>query len=218
MKTGRIDPLKVFFTPCLTDPYSIVLQKGIMRKIIVTEFITLDGVVEAPGGDETPHPHGGWQFGYQASETGQYKVDELAAVDALLLGKNTYEQFARYWPAQTGGGFADRINLLPKYVISQSLQKVEWNNSHILRNVAKDVAALKHTDGGDILVYGSATLVKALLHHNLIDELRLMLYPVSIGGGIRLFDDNLELKKFVLKHARTIDNGVLILEYLPIVT
>lgn len=187
-----------------------------MRKIIVTEFITLDGVVEAPGGNETPHCHGGWQTAYQAPETGQYKVDELAAVDTLLLGKNTYEQFAGYWPGQTGGGFADRINQLPKYVVSQSLQKVEWNNSHILRNVAKDVAALKNSDGGDILVYGSATLVKALLHHDLIDELRLMVYPVSIGGGLRLFDDNRELKKFTLKHAHAIDNGVLILEYQPI--
>lgn len=186
-----------------------------MRKIIVTEFITLDGVVEAPGGNETPHPHGGWQFKYRHPETGQYKVDELARVDALLLGKKTYEQFAAYWPSQTGE-FADPINRLPKYVVSRSLQKAEWNNSHILRDVAKDVAALKKTDGGDILVYGSATLVKSLLHHNLIDELRLMVFPISIGGGLRIFDDNLELKKFELKHSRALDNGVLILEYRPV--
>lgn len=187
-----------------------------MRKIIVTEFITLDGVVEAPGGNETPHPHGGWQSKYGHPEAGKYKMDELAAVDALLLGKNTYELFAGYWPKQSGDGFADPINRLPKYVVSRSLQQTEWNNSHILRDVAKDVAALKKTDGGDILVYGSATLVKALLHHDLIDELRLMLYPVSIGGGLRLFDDNQELKKFRLKHSHTFDNGVLILEYQPV--
>jgi len=188
-----------------------------MRKIIVTEFITLDGVVEAPGGNETDHPHAGWQFNYRgAPEAGQYKVDELESVDTLLLGKTTYEAFARYWPTQTGGGFADRINQYPKYVVSRSLQKAEWNNSHILRDVAKDVAALKKTDGGDILVYGSATLVKALLHHDLIDELRLMVYPLSIGGGLRLFDDNRELKKFKLKHSRALDNGVLILEYQPV--
>lgn len=187
-----------------------------MRKIIVTEFITLDGVVEAPGGNETPHPHGGWQFKYNAPETGKYKVDELASVDALLLGRTTYELFAAYWPGQTGGGFADRINRLPKYVVSRSLQKVEWNNSHILRDVAKDVAALKKTDGGDILVYGSATLAKSLLHHDLIDELRLMVFPLSIGGGLRLFEDNRESKKFELKHSRAIDNGVLILEYQPV--
>jgi dihydrofolate reductase len=186
-----------------------------MRKIIVTEFITLDGVVEAPGGNETPHPHGGWQFKYSDPETGKYKVDELASVDGLMLGRNTYELFAGYWPNQTGGGFADRINQLPKYVLTRSLQKVDWNNSHILRDVAKDVAALKKTDGGNILVYGSATLVKALLHHDLVDELRLMVFPLAIGGGLRLFDDSRELKKFALKHSRVADNGVLILEYEP---
>ncbi len=187
-----------------------------MRKIIVTEFITLDGVIEAPGGNETPHPHGGWQFKYSSPETGKYKMDELASVDALLLGRNTYEVFAGFWPTQTGGGFADPINRLPKYVVSKSLQKVDWNNSHILRDVAEDVAALKKSDGGDILVYGSATLVKALLHHDLIDELRLILYPVTIGGGLRIFDDNRELKKFELKYSRAVDNGALILEYQPI--
>jgi dihydrofolate reductase len=186
-----------------------------MRKIIVTEFMTLDGVVESPGGNETPHPHGGWQFKYNHPATGRYKVDELASVDALLLGKNTYDLFAAYWPTQTGP-FADPINRYPKYVVSRSLQKATWNNSHILRDAAGDVASLKNTGGGDILVYGSATLAKALLHHDLIDELRLMVFPVSIGGGLRLFDENLELKKFALKHSQIIDNGVLILEYQPL--
>jgi dihydrofolate reductase len=187
-----------------------------MRKIIVTEFITLDGVIEAPGGNETPHPHGGWQVENQSPEAGKYKMDELASVDGLLLGRNTFDTFAAYWPGQTGAVFADPINQMPKYVVSRSLQKAEWNNSHILRDVAKDVAALKNSDGGDILVYGSATLVKALLHHDLIDELRLMVFPLSIGGGLKLFDDNRELKKFGLKHSRAIDDGILILEYLPI--
>jgi dihydrofolate reductase len=187
-----------------------------MRKIIVTQFITLDGVVEAPGANETPHPHGGWQSNFRHPEGGKYKVDELAGVDALLLGKTTYENFAAYWPGQTGAGFADPINRLPKYVVSRSLQKVEWKNSHILRDLANDVVALKNSDGGDILVYGSATLAKALMHHDLVDELRLLLCPVSIGGGLRLFDDNRELKKFGLKYSRALDNGVLILEYQPI--
>jgi dihydrofolate reductase len=187
-----------------------------MRKIIVTEFITLDGVIEAPGGDETPHPHGGWQFKYDSPEAGKYKVDELASVDALLLGKNTYDTFAAFWPSQTDDAFGKPINRLPKYVVTRSLQKVDWNNSHILRDVAKDVSALKNTNGGNILVYGSATLVKALIHHDLIDELRLMVYPLSIGGGLRIFDDNRELKKFGLKHSRVTDNGILILEYQPV--
>lgn len=187
-----------------------------MRKLIVTEFITLDGVIEAPGGNETDHPHGGWQTKYGDREVGKYKMDELAASDTLLLGKNTYNTFAAYWPTQTGEGFADPINGMPKYVLSRSLQRAEWHNTHILRDVAKDVAALKQTDGSDILVYGSATLVKALLHHKLIDELHLQMYPVSIGGGLRLFDDSRELNKFRLKHSRVFDNGVLILEYQPI--
>jgi dihydrofolate reductase len=187
-----------------------------MRRIIVSEFITLDGVIEAPGGKETGHPHEGWQTGYRSPEAGKYKMDELASVDSLLLGKTTFEAFAAYWPGETGAGFADPINKMPKYVVSRSLQKVEWNNSHILRDVAKDVAELKKSDGGNILVYGSATLVRALLHHNLIDELRLMVYPLSIGGGLRLFDDSRELKKFGLKHSRVAD-GVLLLEYQPIV-
>ena len=186
-----------------------------MRKIIVTEFITLDGVIEAPGGNETAHPHGGWQVNYGSPEAGKYKIDELASVDSLLLGKTTFEVFAAYWPGQTGA-FADPINRMPKYVVSRSLQKMDWNNSHILRDVAKDVAALKNSDGGDILVYGSATLVKALLQHDLIDELRLMVHPLSVGGGLRLFDDNRELKKFRLKHSLAFDNGVLMLEYQPV--
>ena len=186
-----------------------------MRKIIVTEFITLDGVIEAPGGNETPHPHGGWQTGFASAETGAYKMAELAGVSSLLLGRNTYETFAAYWPGQTGEDFAEPINHMPKYVVSRNLQKVEWNNSHILRNVVTDVAALRNSDGGDILVYGSGTLVKALLYHNLVDELRLMVYPVLIGGGIRPFDNNLQFKKFTLKSSQTISNGVLILAYEP---
>ena len=187
-----------------------------MRKIIVTEFMTLDGVVESPGGNETDHPHGGWQFKYNHPEAGKYKVEELAGVGALLLGKNTYDLFAGFWPAQTDSEFAGPINRLPKYVVSRSLQKAEWKNTQILRDVTKDVAALKKSDGGDILVYGSATLAKALLHDNLVDELRLMVYPIVIGGGLRLFDDDRQLVQFHLRHSRVLDNGVLILEYQPI--
>lgn len=208
-------PLDCRFHPLSNKTMFVSFTKKVVRKIIVTEFITLDGVVEAPGGNETPHPHGGWQSQYRSPEAGKYKVDELASVDALLLGKNTYEQFARHWPTQSGPGFPDPINQMPKYVVSTSLQRVDWNNSHILRDVARDVTALKQTNGGDILVYGSATLVKALLNHDLIDELRLLMFPLSIGGGQRLFDGNRALKKFRLKHSRAFDNGVLILEYEP---
>jgi len=185
-----------------------------MRKIIVTEFITLDGVIEAPGGDETKHPHGGWQRGYHNPETGKYKVEELASVEALLLGRNTYDVFAGYWPNQNDDSFGKPINRMPKYIVSTTLQKTEWNNCHILRDVAADVAALKKTEGGDILVYGSAAVAKALLHHDLVDEVRLLLYPVTVGGGVRLFDDGREMKKFELKQSRVFENGVVLLEYL----
>jgi dihydrofolate reductase len=183
-----------------------------MRKLIVTEFITLDGVIEAPGGDETPHPHGGWQSKYSSPEVGKYKIDELAGVDTLLLGKTTYIAFAAYWPTQKGV-FADPINRMPKYVVSRSLEKAGWNNSHILRDVETHVAALKKSDGGDILVYGSGTLAKSLLHHDLIDELRLLVYPVTVGGGLRLFDDKRELKNLKLRQSRATDEGILVLEY-----
>jgi dihydrofolate reductase len=189
-----------------------------MRKLIVTEFITLDGVVEAPGGNETDHPHGGWQVAHSSPDVGKYKVDELASVEALMLGRKTYDQFAGYWPGQAGNWFGDRMNQLPKYVISASLQQADWNNSLILHDVAKDVAALKQTDGGDILVYGSATLVKSLLHHDLVDELRLILYPVSIGGGLRVFDEGREMKRFSLKSSRALEGGMVILEYLPVLS
>lgn len=187
-----------------------------MRKIIVTEFITLDGVVEAPGGNETPHPHGGWQAQYSSPEGGKYKMDELLSVDSLLLGRKTYDQFANYWPTQTGHIFGDNMNQYPKYVVSTSLQNADWNNSHILRDVVKEVAELKNTDGGNILVYGSATLVKSLLHHDLVDELRLMVIPVIVGGGLKIFDDKLELKKFGLISTQVFQNGVIILHYEPI--
>jgi dihydrofolate reductase len=206
----------VVFAPFINNGGLLALQKRAMRKIIVTEFITLDGVVESPGGNETPHPHGGWQFNYNHPEAEKYKLDELASVGGLLLGRITYDVFASYWPHQSGSGFADPINKLPKYVASRTLQKADWNNSHIVRDVAKEVAGLRNADGGDILVYGSATLAKTLLHHDLIDELHLMLYPVSIGGGMRLFDEARELKKFNLTQSRILDNGVLILEYQPV--
>jgi len=184
-----------------------------MRKIMVTEFITLDGVVEAPGGNETDHPHGGWQTQFRGAESGQYKLDELASVDTLLLGKNTFDSFSAYWPTQAGTPFGDRINQYNKYVVSTTLPSTNWQNSHILRDVANEVAALKNTAGGNILVYGSATLVKSLLHHNLVDELRLLLYPVAIGGGLRIFGEDRELRSFQLKRAHPFQNGVVLLEY-----
>ncbi|MET0244858.1 MAG: dihydrofolate reductase family protein [Flavitalea sp.] len=184
-----------------------------MGKIIVTQFITLDGVTEAPGGDETNHPHGGWQNGFRSPEGGKYKVDELAATNALLMGRKTYDQFAKYWPAQSGQSFGDRMNSLPKFVVSTTLPKADWNNTKILKDVVKDVAELRRNTDGNILIYGSATLSKSLIHHELVDELHLLLYPVIVGGGLKLFDDNFEMKKFNLTNSQTFTGGVILLEY-----
>lgn len=187
-----------------------------MRKIIVTEFVTLDGVVEAPGGDETNHPHAGWQFKYDSAVAGKYKEDEIASVSALLLGRKTFDVFAAYWPTQSGDPFSGPINSMPKYVVSNTVEKTDWNNCHFLRDVANDVAALKLGEGGDILVYGSASIVKELLRHELVDVLRLMVHPVSVGGGLRIFDDNREMLKFELKHSVVTKEGIIILEYKPV--
>lgn len=184
-----------------------------MRKIIVTEFITLDGVVEAPGGSETAHPHAGWQMNYGDPAIGKYKANELVAVDGLLLGRHTYEQFASYWPTQKGGDFADRINSLPKYIVSRRLEATQWNNCYLLRDVESDVRELKETEGGDILVYGSATLVRSLLQENLVDELHLLLYPLAIGGGQRIFDEQRQVNRFQLKQSHVFTNGIVLLEY-----
>jgi dihydrofolate reductase len=187
-----------------------------MRKIIVTEFITLDGVIESPGDNDNPHPHKGWQFKYAHPETGKYKVDELASADALLLGRKTYDIFSTFWPQQSDEGFGKPINRLPKYVLSQSLPKADWNNNHLIRDLVKDVSALKESEGGNILVYGSAMLVRGLIQHDLVDELHLLLYPVSIGGGLRIFEEDRALKKFELTGSRSFDNGAILLEYRPV--
>lgn len=187
-----------------------------MGRIIVTEFVTLDGVVEAPGGVETDHPHRGWQPQYRSAAAGQYKIEELAAVEALLLGRKTYDLFSRHWPGVTSDPFAERMNSIPKYVASHSLQRAEWNNSHLIRDVASELPKLTQSLSGDMLVYGSATLVKGLIDHDLVDELRLMIYPVTIGGGQRLFAENLQMKKFNLRAARSLEGGILLVEYVPI--
>src|SRR2546426_12076331 len=149
-----------------------------MRKIVVSEFVSLDGVVEDPGGAEK-FKHGGWSFKFRDDQVPKYKLDELAASDALLLGRKTYEIFAAYWPkAKDDAGFADKMNNLAKHVVSTTLKKADWNNSKLIRtNVADEVRKLKQQPGKDILVYGSAKLVNTLLQHDLVDELRLMVHP-----------------------------------------
>ena len=162
-----------------------------MGNIVVTEFITLDGVVEDPGGSEDLD-RGGWAFRFERGPEGdKLKFDEIVAADAQLLGRRTYEGFAAAWPSRTDDvGFADRFNSMPKYVVSSTLADPEWQNSHVVS--IDDVAALREKHEGDILVAGSITLVRGLLERGLVDELHLMVFPVVLGAGRKLFDDGAE--------------------------
>jgi dihydrofolate reductase len=158
-----------------------------MAKIVVSEFVSLDGVMEDPGGAEK-FEFGGWTMPYWNDDVAKFKYDELFAADALLLGRVTYQAFAAAWPSMKDE-FADRMNNMTKYVVSSTLDSVEWTNSQLLTgDLVTAVTALHEQPGGDILIAGSATLVQALLRHNLVDDLRLEVYPVVLGTGQRLFD------------------------------
>jgi len=184
-----------------------------MRKIIVSEFVSLDGVMEGPGPVDE-FKLAGWTMPYWSEEIGKFKFDELFASDAILLGRVTYQGFAAAWPSRTDeAGFADRMNRLPKFVVSTTLGKVKWDNSRLIKeNVAEEVSRLKQQPGQDILVAGSGELVHTLIQHDLIDEYRLLVYPVVLGSGKRLFGDgsNATLK---LVETKTFSSGVVLLHY-----
>jgi dihydrofolate reductase len=175
-----------------------------MGRIVVSEFVSLDGVIEDPGGAEGT-AGGGWAFKFERGPDGdKYKLDELMDAEAMLLGRVTYEGFAQAWPSITDEvGFADKMNGMPKYVVSSTLEKAEWNNSRILRgDVAVEVRAMKDQLGGDIVVAGSARLVHALQKADLVDEYRLMVYPTVLGSGKRLFADGGRASALRLVEAR----------------
>ena len=184
-----------------------------MRKVIVSEFVSLDGVVEDPGGSEKSK-HGGWTWGYWNDEIGKFKLDEIFATGALLLGRVTYEGFAAAWPSMKDEqGFADQMNSLPKHVVSRTLEKLDWNNSRQVKgNIAEEVSRLKQQPGGDILIFGSGELVRELMQHDLIDEYRLLVYPVVLGSGKRLFGDEID-KKLKLVGTKPFSSGVVLLRY-----
>ena len=186
-----------------------------MRRIAVTEFISLDGVIEAPGG-EPDFKHSGWVIKLHDDESLAYKGEELEAFDAQLLGRKTYEGFAAAWP-QRGGDFADKMNRMPKYVVSTTLDEdLEWENSTLIRdNVVDEIRKLKEGEGGDILVAGSRTLVQTLKENDLVDEYRLMVFPVVLGSGMRLFGDSEDLTKLKLTDAKPLASGTVILHYEP---
>ena len=186
-----------------------------MGKIVVTEFVSLDGVMEDPGGAED-FEHGGWSFEIARGEEGdKFKLDEALEADALLLGRTTYDGFAAAWPSWEGE-FADKFNNMPKYVVSSTLGDPEWNNSTVLEgDLADEVSKLRDGPDGDIVVHGSAQLAQALIEHDLVDELRLMVFPVVLGAGKRLFGETSDKKPLRLVDSKTVGDGVAILIYEP---
>jgi dihydrofolate reductase len=180
-----------------------------MRKIIVTEFISLDGVIE------NPHL---WHFPFWSDEMGAYKFNEVMTHDAQLLGRTTYEGFAAAWPEyEDDSGFADRMNGMPKYVVSTTLENPTWNNTHVIRdNVAGQLQALKAEPGQDILVAGSGKLINSLMDAGVIDEYRLMVHPVVVGKGQRLFEERETPASLTLVNTEPLPNGVIVLTYAPL--
>jgi dihydrofolate reductase len=184
-------------------------------RIVVTEFVSLDGVMEDPGGAES-FRHGGWSFAFSRGDEGdKFKLDEAFSSEALLLGRVTYEGFAEAWPSREGE-FADKFNTMPKYVVSSTLGEPEWNNSTVLRgDVVEEVAKLRQEQEGDIVVHGSARLVQTLVEHDLVDEFRLMVFPVVLGSGKRLFGELSDKKALRLVDSKVVGDGVAILIYEP---
>src|SRR5215210_6243329 len=185
----------------------------VMGRIVVTEFISLDGVVEDPGGSED-FKYGGWSFEISRGDEGDgFKLDETRNTEALLLGRKTYEGFADAWPSREGE-FADKFNNMPKYVVSSTLEDPEWTNSTVLNgDLEAEVSRLRQELDGDIVVHGSAQLVQALVDQGLVDQLRLMVFPVVLGAGKRLFGETSDKKGLRLADSKVVGDGVVILTY-----
>jgi dihydrofolate reductase len=185
-------------------------------KVVVTEFVTVDGVVEDPGGSED-FDRGGWAFKFDRGDDGdKFKLDEAMESEALLLGRVTYEGFAEAWPSREGE-FADKFNAMPKYVVSTTLENPEWANSTVISGeVGAEVSRLKQELDGDLVVHGSASLVQALTQEDLVDEYRLMVFPTVLGSGKRLFGDTDVARTLELVDAKPVGpDGVVILTYVP---
>jgi len=186
-----------------------------MGRIVVTEFVSLDGVMEDPGGAED-FKYGGWTFEIGMGDDGaKFKLDETFATEALLLGRVTYEGFAAAWPSRSGE-FADRFNTMPKFVVSSTLADPEWTNTTVLHgDVVEAVSKLKQDVEGEIVVHGSCMLAQTLIEHDLVDELRLMVFPVVLGTGKRLFGETSSKKRQRLVDTKTVGDGVVIVIYEP---
>ena len=184
-----------------------------MGRIVVTEFISLDGVIEAPGGGED-YKHAGWTFDIDRGDEGnQFKLDETMSSAALLLGRRTYGGFAAAWP-ERDGEFADKFNTMPKYVVSSTLRDPEWTNSTVLSgDVVDEITKLKKEQDGDVVVHGSAQLVQSLIENDLVDEFHLMVFPVVLGAGKRLFGETTDKKRLQLSSSTVVGDGVAIQVY-----
>jgi dihydrofolate reductase len=184
-----------------------------MGRIVVTEYISVDGVVEAPSGMED-FERVGWTDAFTRGPEGDsFKFDETMASDALLLGRVTYDGFAPVWP-QVEGEFADKFNSMPKYVVSQTLDDPEWNNTTVLSgDVLEEVTKIKQQHDGDIVVHGSPQLAQTLIEHDLVDALHLQVYPVIVGAGKRLFGETSGSQRLRLTQANTVGDGIQILVY-----
>ena len=187
-----------------------------MGKLVVTEFVTVDGVFEDPGGAES-FEHGGWSFQFdRGAEGDQFKLDELVAADAQLLGRVTYDGFAQAWPKMRDDQFGEKMNTMPKYVVSNTLESADWENSTVIGGDAPmdEIAGLKQQIDGDILVAGSGQLVRSLTDAGLVDEFHLMVFPVVLGSGRRLFDGVDTAPKLRLQSTQPAGEA-LILTYVP---
>ena len=182
-----------------------------MGRVVVTEFVSLDGVIEDPGGAED-FAHGGWSFKFdRGAEGDKFKLDETLASEALLLGRVTYEGFAEAWPSRDGE-FADKFNSMPKYVVSSQLTDPEWTNSTVVKgDLAEEVEKLKREHDGDIVVHGSAQLVNGLMEHGLVDEYRLMVFPVVLGSGKRLFAERSDMTALRLADTKPAGDAVILI-------
>ncbi|MGH9455836.1 MAG: dihydrofolate reductase family protein [Terriglobia bacterium] len=186
-----------------------------MSKIVVSEFVSLDGVMDDPGGAEGTQ-HGGWTFPFGSAEQEQWKAEELTHADALLLGRRTYQGFAAAWPTMPGtGAYGERMNSLPKYVVSTTLSDMTWNATRIGSDLAQELPKLKQEVNQDVLIFGSGQLVHALHALGLIDEYRLMVFPVVLGSGKRLLPEGGEMKKLKLVESKPFPSGVVVLTYQP---
>ncbi|HKG63151.1 MAG TPA: dihydrofolate reductase family protein [Solirubrobacteraceae bacterium] len=182
-------------------------------RITVTEFVSLDGVMEAPGGEDFKYP--GWSFEFDRGDDGnQFKLDETMAADALLIGKRTYESFAGAWPNREGE-FADKFNGMPKFVVSTTLGEPDWNNTTVLDSgdATAQVGKLKQEFDGEIQVPGSHRLVQELIEVDLVDQINLMVFPVIIGTGKRAFEETPDRRKLKLTESKVVGEGVLVLVY-----